>query len=177
MSLIDATYFGGEINIGQVETPPVSQNLTWFIQKYEKDYLTLLLGETLYTDFIAGLLVDPIDAKWLALRNAILFTNPKESPIANYIYYWYTRSITTATVGIGQVKPAAENGTIVSFVTKQVRAWNEMVKWNYSIIRFLRENNADYPDWNEVRYWSWYNQYCIYNRFDSIFHNINSFNI
>ena len=177
MNLIDSTYFIGEINIAQADQIEVRDNLDIFITKYQKRFLTLLLGETLYVEFMAGLKLDPIPAKWEALRDKLVDAETKESPIANYVYYWYIRDVTVQTVGVGQVKSKAENATIVSPAGKMVRAWNEMVQWNWLSVQYLRDNLDLYPDWSETIYWSWYRSYCHYNRYDSIFENINSLNI
>lgn len=126
---IDATYFIGEINIPNVDQPSVLENLNLFIKKYEKRFLILLLGDTVYDDFINGLSEDPIPVKWSELRDRLINSEDKESPIANYVYYWYMRDQSTTSTGIGETKPNAENASIVRSSDKQVRGWNEMSDW------------------------------------------------
>jgi hypothetical protein len=53
--LIDKSYFVGDLDIPNTGDLPVSERLTWFIQKYEPDFLQKLLGYPLYKVFIAGL--------------------------------------------------------------------------------------------------------------------------
>ena len=57
--LIDKSYFVGDLNIPNTGDLPVSERLTWFIQKYEPDFLQKLLGYPLYKVFVAGLNVTP----------------------------------------------------------------------------------------------------------------------
>jgi hypothetical protein len=57
--LIDKSYFVGDLTIPNTGDLPVSERLTWFIQKYEPEFLLKLLGYPLYKVFIAGLNVTP----------------------------------------------------------------------------------------------------------------------
>lgn len=67
-----------------------------------------------------------------------------QSPIANFVYYWYMRSNATTTAGGGE----AENNVAVkaSPATKMMRAWNQMVKWNWELMEYLQSNADLYPD-------------------------------
>lgn len=152
MILIDASYFIGQITIAQVETPPVSENLQLFIEKYEPEILRKLLGKDFYRAFVNGLQAPTPEQRWIDLRNGVEdewmgFTNDlKQSIIANYVYYWYTRDQASQTVGMGESLPKAENAERFSFANKQVRAWNEMVDWIHELYHFLREHQAEYPE-------------------------------
>ena len=149
MVIIDYTYFAGDINIAQLGQQAVQDNLQVFIEKYEPSLLQELLGYQLYTDFIAGLEVDPIDQKWIDLRDGVEYTgkhgktkwiglaNKKRSLIANYVYYQYMRGEAEITVGSGVVTPDVENATRVSPINLQVRAWNEMVDLNIELLKYL----------------------------------------
>lgn len=57
--LIDKSYFVGDLDIPNTGDLPVSERVTWFIQKYEPMFLEKLLGYHLYKPFIAGLSVTP----------------------------------------------------------------------------------------------------------------------
>lgn len=139
MSLIDATYFVNELDIpGQSNTvDSTGSALSSFIVKYETRYLKELLGLDLYAEFQAGLLIDPIEQKWIDLRNGLRNETTKESPIANYVYYWWMRNHASRTSAIGEVVPVAENSERTSPIGKMVRAWNEMVDWNYEVLDIL----------------------------------------
>lgn len=67
MSLINHTFFVGEINIPNTNKPEVVEALSLFINKYEEKFLTELLGYELYKNFMAGLKMSPIEQVWLSL--------------------------------------------------------------------------------------------------------------
>jgi hypothetical protein len=148
MSLIDSTYFVDEILIAGLENTVDStgSKLSSFITKYEARFLKELLGKDLYNAFITGLEEDPIQQKWLDLKNELVNDTTKESPIANYVYYYYSRNKATETVGFGEIQPNTENGIMANAVQKQTRAWNEMVDWNKQVIDFINDNISDYPE-------------------------------
>jgi hypothetical protein len=64
VSLIDKTYFVGELDIPNWSNANVAARLQLFIDKYEARFLKQLLGNDLYTDFIAGIQEDPMDELW-----------------------------------------------------------------------------------------------------------------
>lgn len=149
--IINSTYFINEIFIaGQANSVDVDSSrskLLGFISKYEPKFLTELLGQDLYSDLTAGLLEGPIPQKWTDLKNALANDATKESPIANYVYYWYLRNASSTTVEVGESMQLTENANRVSSIDKQVRAWNEMVDLNKKVIIFLNQNTSDYPNW------------------------------
>jgi len=134
MSIITYTDFKGEQLIAGLDNPGTRENLQWFIDEYEPEFLKLLLGEELSNEFVEGLVlvpVDPptnpptylpIDPKWLALRDE---TDLKRM-IVCYVYYWYMDNLTTLTSRPGEVKPKNENSVPASNWGKQVKAWNKM---------------------------------------------------
>jgi hypothetical protein len=152
MSLIDSTYFIGEINIAQISQPSVDDVLTGFITKYETKYLNEVLGYAFAKLFSAGLTVTPtVDARWTKLKTGAEFTSGEgfltmwpgfvnddlQSPIANYIYFWFCRNNVSFTAGMGEVEGATENGSLTTGNTKLTRAWNEMVDMNCALYDFL----------------------------------------
>jgi hypothetical protein len=60
MPLIDHNYFIGELNLPGTGSNDVQARLDLFITKYEKKFLTDLLGTTLYKSFLAALGSDPV---------------------------------------------------------------------------------------------------------------------
>ena len=161
MSLIDSTYFIREIHIAGLSNTVDSTNslLSGFITKYEARYLKELMGETMYNEFIAGLKEDPISDKWINLKNKIVFADTKESPIANYVYFFYQKNLTTTTSGIGETRNSSENSDRASAYKKMVDSWNEMVKWNYDVVKFINDNIADYPDYKPEYPERYFDQY------------------
>lgn len=180
MQLIDVSYFVGEIFISGLENTvaQTGSQILGFIKKYEAKYLKELLGETLYSEFVAGMSAEPIEQKWVDLADKLRDAETKESPIANYVYYWWKRNEVTDSVGIGEVKPQAENASPASAVHKMVRAWNEMVDWNYRISDWLYAH----PDYSLIfySYTPFHESYLFCRKWTSrheLFRKINSLNI
>lgn len=272
--LIDKSYFVGDLDIPNTGDLPVSERLTWFIQKYEPMFLEKLLGYPLYKVFIAGLNVTPpatpdqrfidilygkeytdlngllrkwkglivtdsptlnlaggyvyrkaeyitigvtpgtvvgsitetfdgtngssdwrgwvpiitrigvmkpdVDYSWnpttgvlTLLKSGDMFGNleyffvqfelrnnsdvnaptftTNQSPIAQYIYYWYCRDAASQNTGIGQVITNAENASNVSPRRKLATVWNAMHYWCVDFINFMEamrlQNPVPYPEW------------------------------
>lgn len=144
MQLIDITYFVGEINVANTDQLPVRERLELFIKKYEKRFLTQLLGEAVYNEFMTGLQVIPVLQKWEDLKDKLVDDDTKESPVANYVYYFYMRDNYTQTVGVGEVKAKAENSVMSNNDAKMVRAWNEMVLWVDDLRPWFVDNQLYY---------------------------------
>lgn len=188
MSLIDETYFIGELNIPNLNEDSEIERLQLFIDKYEPKFLIELLGYGLYKDFKAGLLINPIEDKWKALRDGGEYTyngilnrwngvkHSGSSMIANYVYYWWMRNEVTQTTGIGEVASKSENSVRVSASGKMTSAWNEMVLQVWALTSFLNANATDYPAWR--LYGGTSPQYNYPSaRLNDIFYQINSFNL
>jgi len=181
--IINSTYFINEIFIaGQANSVDIDSSrsqLTGFINKYEPKFLTELLGATLYSELIAGLGESVPEQKWIGLRDELANDDTKESPIANYVYYWFIRNQVTMTVGVGEVTPLAENAINANSVNKQVRAWNDMVDMNKKVIIFLNENINDYPSYEPkcpLHFGYKYGNYLLCRGYELLQH-INSLNI
>ena len=161
-SIIDISYFKGDILIPQVSTPAITEAVNRYISIYEPEYLQNVLGYKMSRDFIAGLaVVSPavVDPKWIDLRDGKEFTDPvtnrltkwrgfkntaQLSPIANYIYYMYRKDNVTQTGGIGETITQAENSVVVSPARKMTLAWNQQVAWTKILWNFLFANMTTY---------------------------------
>ena len=141
MNLIDKSYFTKELHIGDLSNTrdgsPDMLNL--YIERYQKEYLTILLGNDLYNEFMAGLELEPVPQEWTDLLNEIVDSTLKVSPIANYVYYFWQQQNYTKNVGIGQVKNKAENSIVVRPYDQQVYAWNEMVKMSDKVFKYIEQ--------------------------------------
>jgi len=137
MSLIDASYFWGEINL------PANKysDLDSFIERFEKELIVKLFGYTLYKlinaynpdkptdtdqrirDIIEGkeFTLNEQTYKWNGLRNT-----EKVSVIAYYVYVHYMRGIETQTTTTGESKNKKVNSVSVSPVQKISNAWTQM---------------------------------------------------
>jgi hypothetical protein len=161
-TIVNPDDFVGEINIANTDETAVIARVNWFIAKYEAKFLEEYLGEELSTAFLEGLAADPIEEKWATLRDKL------KPAIADYIYYFYSNDSITYTSGQGDKKPQSENATNASSWSKMVRAWNEMVKYNFKNAKFIRLHPDDYPDFkNEgCDYFAFYiNGWFYYDRF------------
>jgi hypothetical protein len=158
MPIIDTSYFYGDLSIAQIENEAVEANVKRFIKQYEPELLTELFGYELYKNYLAGVATeqkykDILNgkeytnragklSKWNGLKNTTL----SQSPIANYLYYWYLRDQASVTTGTGEKTANAQNASNASPRTKMARAWNQMVKWNCELVEFLLSNQSDYPE-------------------------------
>lgn len=161
-SIINISFFEVDCFIPQLGHLAVQSKVNTYINRYEPRFLTDLLGKTFYDAFTVGLAAPAPEQRWLDLKNGKTYTDTdgntfvweglanattKISAVANYVYYWYTRSDSAFSTGSGEVVPEVENGTRASFVHKQVQAWNEMVRLNYACLHFLQVNKDVYPEW------------------------------
>lgn len=169
--IVDASYFYGDLVIAQTSQPAVLSSLNRFISQYEPKYMGEMLGYAIYKDFKDNPtdqkwtdLVDGAEytnqygtlSRWQGLKREVLAPVPYDagppeiqavdgqyqSPIANYVYYWYLRNNATTTAGGGETTnnvsiPTSPDG-------KLARAWNEMVEWNRELIEFFYSNNIVY---------------------------------
>lgn len=152
MALIDFTYFQGELIVpnlvGTLGTHIATQsNLQWFINKYEVDYLNKLLGKDMAATFLTALDDNP-DQKWIDLKDQIIDSVNKYSPITNYVYYFYRRSTHTNFSMSGETESKNENSQVVSPSSKITFIYNEMVDMSYEIYEWLIENKDIYPEFD-----------------------------
>lgn len=160
MALIDSTYFFGELSISQP-----TATLQMLIDTKEPELLTKLFGYPLYKEYAAGIAAGTPDQKWLDLRDGVEYTSEsgvltkwpglrftlgtaKKSLIANYVYWFYLADNITFTTASGQKK--SDLPVNAGPDAKMVRAWNEMVNWNFQLNDFLLKNIVDYPEYSDV---------------------------
>lgn len=77
----------------------------------------------------------------------------KQSPIANYVYYWYMRNNHSQTAAMGEVKSKNENADKHSPANKMSRAWNEMAESVHELVHYLDAKKTDYADWEKQDQW------------------------
>ena len=144
--LIDSSYFVGEYEITNItgSAAVVAGNVTKlnsFIAKYEPEYMTALLGTTLYDEFTAGLLVVPIADKWTVLQTKLI----SNTGITAYVWNRYWTVEETKTSSLGQLLSKAENAQVVSSNTKLVRSWNDAMNQASVVYDWIIDNIATYP--------------------------------
>lgn len=182
--LIDSTYFNGEINIPNLDSVAVLQRLNWLIEIHEPRFLQGLFGYAFYKLFIAGVAAN--EQKYLDIRDGVDYTdsysrqnrwrglldktdNTKKSPIANYVYYHYERSIATQTTGIGEVETVPIGARSATAAEKMALAWNEMSSYCWQFRYFMQAQTSviAYPDWTSLSNQSYLGE---------VYKKINSFN-
>ena len=160
MPIISKLYFDtAERNIPNTNYLEVSSRIDSLIAVKEKDYLLTVFGYEFYKLLIADLLtpaarfvnilngveftgLDGRLIKWEGLKNTTTF----ESPIADYVYYWWLRGSVNNMTGPGMVQAMMENATTVSSAKQQAIAYNNMVDKTYLLVDFMRANYAVYPE-------------------------------
>ena len=155
--IIDSTYFKGDISIPNLDSAWNTDNLTNFINKYEKLILTDLLGSDLYLKYIEGIAETTPDVKWKNLRDGTKYTveyngsdytvewaglknSEKISLLAYFTYYYIIRDAHISLGGTSTSINNTQNSTSVSPKTKLVNAWNKGVELYGTII------NPDYEN-------------------------------
>jgi hypothetical protein len=71
MSLIDRTYFVGELSIPNTSQAAIGSAVDLFIEQYEEQFLNEVLGYTLYKALKAGLQEVPVAQKWTDLIEGV----------------------------------------------------------------------------------------------------------
>jgi len=160
MSLIDASYFHSRLFLPQVNDVISRDDVRNFITRYEDEFLQKALGYELYQAFKSGIEAPTPDQKWVDIKEGKEFTwygymfkwtgfvnDAKLSPIANYVYFKYMEDKASDITLVGAVVPNTDNGYRESGRFKMVDAWNEMVKLNENLLRFLYANTDIYTEW------------------------------
>lgn len=139
MSLIDQTYFFNEFSIAQKSHAPVAENLQYYIDTYEPEYIEKALGE----DFAALFNATPLDPRFDDLQDML---TKKPSPIAGYVFFKYQQDLGIMATGAGDARSKNENSDRAPEVYRMVRAWNLMAKLTRKVRKYLCENKAIFPE-------------------------------
>jgi len=98
------------------------------------------VGDTYFIQFTAPVAL-PTPA-------TVIAGSAKQSPIANYVFYFYSRNQATSATGTGEKQLSAQNAINASAISKQTEAWNQMVDWNRELYDFLEFHLTTYPEWD-----------------------------
>jgi hypothetical protein len=119
-------------------------NLTRFISECQEEYLCGLLGETLAGNFLECISGEEPAEIWVELKNRLVNSELKTSPIANYVYFFILRYAVTRTSISGEKKDKSDYSYNASARTKSVLAWNDMVKMNLRFAGWFLDRKDDY---------------------------------
>lgn len=133
------------VGVGRMVSAVAESDLSYYVDKYEREFLRLLLGDELYDAFIAGL-EEPDNARWLALKDKIYDTTGSYplSPAANYVYYMLISHNITATTMKGEIVPEQDYAKNASSKQKLADSWNEILPYAKRIWRFIDDHKSDY---------------------------------
>lgn len=155
MSLIDYTYFtAGRLIINNLSDSGFvgtgnKADLAQYIIITEKKILKRFLGVDLYTAFVAGLAETVVDARWTALKNQLVDTTNKLSPLANFTYHVWLQDHQTVQTAGETVKYTASDTTPFMNVQMVCDIWNDGVSELSDAYDWLEENVVDYPEWEQ----------------------------
>lgn len=140
--LINNTYFIGELRIeGLVihegsaivnqSQKAIADNVQYYIDRYEKEYITHLLGQELGIEFIAYVNAEkPGNALFDFLK---LKLSESITPVAMYVYCKYQKVETI--ISVASMSDDVDANKILGNTGRMiVLAWNSMVELNYSIL-------------------------------------------
>lgn len=163
MSIIDKTYFIGEINLPTDNVSRVNK-LQVYIDSAQKTYLKYALGYELYKLFIAEL-PTPSSARFTAILEGSDFTNvvttyedhwdglvntELESMLAYFAYFEYTEGVYISESGNGTTSSLFENSDRVVPISKQVNAYNKGLEQYCKLYDYLYANETTYPEWEHT---------------------------
>lgn len=162
-NLISSSFFVGEISIPNLQQETVSENLSYFITKYEKKCLIGALGYPLYklvTGAREGMeqrIKDLLDGIEYELNGKLTkwdgIIHGDYSFVANYIYWYFMKNNATHTTGVATTKSNAAASISVSPAEKMLNAWNSMADDVSQMILFLRNKKTEsgqlvYPEFD-----------------------------
>jgi hypothetical protein len=162
-NLISSAFFVGELSIPNLQQESVSENLAYFITKYEKECLIGTLGYHLYKltlvprDSMEQRIKDLLDGVEYKLNGKLTkwegLVHGDYSLIANYIYWFFMKNNATHTTGVATTKSNAAASISVSPAEKMVAAWNDMSDRINQMILFLRNKKNEsgvlvYPEFD-----------------------------
>lgn len=164
MSIVVKTDFKGEYNISKT----CYDQLDFYIEKYERYYLTRLLGAELYDLFISDLTVTdpqaPQTARFLNIFNefniddnsCLYYSEGIREMLVQFIYFHYVRETQTENTAGGTVTNSVELGVNAKFKGNIVQVYNQAIDNSHSIQWYICENESDYPEENmqELEYTS-----------------------
>jgi hypothetical protein len=163
-NLIDSTFFVGNLNVPNPNTPQVSQRLDWFITRYEQTCLEQILGYSLYklllsenSDRMTWIKTGAefVDSSGRTEKWKGLIYNTNNSMIAAYVYFYVLESQATNNTGIGIATSDAESGQAFSPGDKMVFAWNMYAVDGRKLISYLWNKKVDgvrlYPEFDSVQ--------------------------
>lgn len=168
MSIIDHTYFIRSIEL-PTESVAQRNKLQLYIDEAQRVYLEKCLGYELYALFIAEL-PTPTSQRFTDLLNGKVYTgingkaqkwiglanSEKESLLAYFAYYLYSKANQQKETGTGSTSQSFENSNLISPGQLQSDAYNRGVKL-YNEMYLFMYYSGNYPelDFSEIKQINW----------------------
>jgi len=147
-----------ELHSGIYDVPRIQA----YIDKYEKRYLTELLGGDLYALFAADLILGsgtPTEPRFLTIFEAltidltwcILYSEGMKEMLLGFIYYEYTKDEIVQMTPVGNVRPVGQNSEVAgSLYTQIYTRYNDAVRTYRAIHGYIWKDpeGYDYADFN-----------------------------
>lgn len=163
MSIIDETYFVGELSLPTDNAGKVNK-LQVYIDRAQKKYLIDVLGYELYALFIAEL-PTPSSQRFTDILEGADFTNTitgledhwdgltnteLQSLLAYFTYYQFLKSNQRGETGNGTTSNLFENSEKVSSIFNQQQAYNLGVEQYKKLRDYLLTNSDTYTEWQYI---------------------------
>jgi len=175
--VLNPSHFVGELTIAQSGMHTASkfaftEELQWYVDKYEPIFYRAIIGETLYRLMLSGMTVAVAPDKNEESESAEV-TEPAESEVAEpevselvepvkvveankwdilasktvklaaaFVWYHYMLDNNTQTTGSGEVMSLMQSGVKKSAQPKMIRVWNELVDTIYPVIVWICKQGA-----------------------------------
>lgn len=155
MNLIDKTFFynppceiaftdesnGYSNELTTRETSRINSS----IAIYQGEYLSKVMGLDMAELFISEVSKEVVDEKWALLRDKIVDSTNKISPIANYVHFHYLRNNELGIINrANAVIAKAENAQVTSNYPLMQSSWSAMITLNNALFYWLYKNYKEY---------------------------------
>lgn len=133
----------------------VQNSFTSQLTKYQTNFLREVLGVKMYNELKAGLLADPIAAKWSNLKDGCDFTYTDgydyhlqglKEALKYYSYVMYQKSVLTTSTIQANVTKKSDIATIAEPILKVVDATNKCIENLEELEFYIRWKATDYPN-------------------------------
>lgn len=147
-----APFGSSAVGIPSAATTERTARIQSFFDKYEPEFLKLILGDDLYLEYLEGRTVD--GDKWKTFDAYVVNSELKESCIADYVFCKYWADADTE-AGDGTVRVNGDNANRVSPLVRIVPVWKQMVESVVKVVNFLAENHDVYCTEHEYNIDGW----------------------
>ena len=154
--LVTADDFTGKYKLSQ--SLYGKAQLDAYIDKYEKELLTQLMGKTLFDLFVADLVAKvPQTARFIAIYNefdidepsCLIHSDGMKEMVKAYVYFFYTRESPVINTSHGNVVNNQENADRAKGEeSAMVLRYNEAIDTYRAIQWYIEDSSATYPEEN-----------------------------